>query len=71
MKRPFTDLMEMVAALDPDDDQVTLGELSERWGETTARIMDAIDADKLFEQAIARMVQPSTLRAFSNAGVSN
>jgi len=27
-----------------NDTNVTIGELSERWGETTGRIMDAIDA---------------------------
>lgn len=70
MKRPFVDLMEMVASLDPND-QVTFGELSERWGEPVARIMDAVDADKMLEAAMTRMIQPSTLRAFRNAGVNN
>ena len=43
MKMPFEVLMEHVSALDRDDN-VTLGELSERWGEPASRIGDAIDA---------------------------
>lgn len=42
MRRPFQKLVEMVDEL--NDTNVTIGELSERWGETTGRIMDAIDA---------------------------
>lgn len=43
MKMPFEVLMGYVSALD-DDDNVTLGELSRRWGEPAGRIGDAIDA---------------------------
>jgi len=40
---PFEKLMEHVAALG-EDDNITLGDLSERWGEPAGRIGDAIDA---------------------------
>jgi hypothetical protein len=43
MRMPFERLMELVAALGPDDG-LTLGALAERWGETRARTGDAIDA---------------------------
>lgn len=46
MQMPFGKLMELVAAIGPDD-PVTLGELGERWGEAPARIGDAIDAVKV------------------------
>lgn len=47
MRVPFERLVEMVDALDRDDTTLTLGELSKRWGESTERIMDAIDASKM------------------------
>lgn len=40
---PFQKLMEQVEALGPFPD-VTMGELSERWGEEPLRIMDAVTA---------------------------
>ena len=43
---PFERLMELVAALDREDD-VTFGELSRRWGEDARRIADAVDAVKV------------------------
>lgn len=46
MRRPFEQLMMIVAAIAPDD-QVTLGELAARHGEPIERIMDAIDAVKV------------------------
>jgi len=44
---PFEVLMEHVAALSPDEQELPLGVLSERWGEPAARISDAIDALKV------------------------
>ena len=41
---PFGRLMELVAALSKQDERLTLGELSARWGEPSSRIGDAIDA---------------------------
>ena len=41
---PFEKLMEHVATLSEADAELTLGALSERWGEPAARIGDAIDA---------------------------
>jgi hypothetical protein len=46
MRMPFGRLMELVAELGRDD-EVTLGELSRRWGEPAQRIGDAIDAVKV------------------------
>jgi len=43
MRMPFQKLMEQVEALGPFPD-VTMGELSERWGEEPLRIMDAVTA---------------------------
>lgn len=39
--------MEHVAALTPEDEQLPLGALAERWGEPSGRICDAIDALKV------------------------
>jgi hypothetical protein len=47
MRMPFGKLMELVAELGRGDDEVTLGELSRRWGEPPQRIGDAIDAVKV------------------------
>jgi hypothetical protein len=44
---PFGKLMELVAAALEREGDVTLGELAERWGETSQRIGDAIDAVKV------------------------
>ena len=44
---PFEVLMEHVAALSPEDEQLPMGVLAERWGEPVARIGDAIDALKV------------------------
>lgn len=44
MRMPFERLMEHVAALGGEDAAVTMGALSDRWGEPAERIMDAIDA---------------------------
>jgi hypothetical protein len=45
MQMPFEKLMEHVAAIrDTTDEALTLGDLSERWGEPAQRIGDAIDA---------------------------
>jgi hypothetical protein len=45
MRMPFEKLMEHVAAVAPQDKNgVTLGQLSERWGEPPERIADAIVA---------------------------
>ena len=44
---PFARLMEQVAALSGEDWKLSLGALSERWGEPAARIADAIDALKV------------------------
>ncbi len=44
MRMPFERLMEQVAALGGEDGALTLGALSERWGEPAGRIGDAIDA---------------------------
>ena len=44
---PFGRLMELVAAAIEQEGDVTLGELAERWGETSQRIGDAIDAVKV------------------------
>lgn len=44
---PFEKLMTRVADLSMDDADVTMGELSQRWGEPIHRIMDAIDAVKV------------------------
>ena len=44
MKMPFERLMEYVATLNDQDAELTLGELSARWGEPAGRIGDAIDA---------------------------
>lgn len=42
---PFEKLMEHVAALGDDGDRaLTMGQLSERWGEPAERIVDAVDA---------------------------
>jgi hypothetical protein len=46
MRMPFGKLMELVAELGRDD-EVTLGELSRRWGEPAQRVGDAIDAVKV------------------------
>lgn len=43
MRMPFQRLMELCEQIDHGD-QVSLGELSERWGEPAMRIADAIDA---------------------------
>lgn len=47
MRMPFERLMEQVANLDPENSELTLGELSARWGEPAERIMDALDAVKV------------------------
>jgi hypothetical protein len=44
VKMPFEKLMELVSDLPAADHQLTLGQLSERWGEPATRIADAIDA---------------------------
>lgn len=41
---PFQKLMELVAGLDDEDAQMTLGQLGDLWGENASRIGDAIDA---------------------------
>jgi hypothetical protein len=41
---PFEKLMERAAALGDEDRALTMGQLSERWGEPAERIMDAVDA---------------------------
>ena len=46
MRMPFEKLMELVAELGRGD-EVTLGELSRRWGEPVQRVADAIDAVKV------------------------
>lgn len=47
MRMPFERLMEEVAALGPEDWELPLGVLGERWGEPAARVADAIDAVKV------------------------
>ena len=49
MKMPFEKLMEHLAALSDEDEELTLGELSKRWGEPAARIGDAIDAVRVMK----------------------
>ena len=44
MRMPFEKLMEYVSALNNEDKALTMGELAARWGESPARIMDAVDA---------------------------
>jgi len=44
VRMPFEKLMEHVAAIAPQDRNVTVGELSRRWGEPAERIMDAVSA---------------------------
>ena len=44
VKMPFERLMELVAALSPEDRKLPIGVLAERWGEAPERIMDAINA---------------------------
>lgn len=44
MRMPFEMLMRHVATLSEADAALTMGQLSERWGEPPHRIMDAIDA---------------------------
>jgi hypothetical protein len=41
---PFEKLMEHVGNLSEQDKQLPMGELAERWGEPSERIMDAITA---------------------------
>lgn len=47
MRMPFERLMERVAGLAPAGCELTLGELSDRWGEEPGRIADAVEALKL------------------------
>jgi hypothetical protein len=44
---PFERLMQQVAALPEQDRDLTMGVLSQRWGEPASRIGDAIDALKV------------------------
>ena len=44
MRMPFEKLMEYVAALSDEDQQLPMGKLAERWGEPVERISDAINA---------------------------
>ena len=44
MRMPFERLMENVAALSEEDRQLPMGILAQRWGETAARISDAVTA---------------------------
>jgi hypothetical protein len=44
MRMPFERLMELVAAVGPDEARLPLGAFAERWGEPSERIADAIDA---------------------------
>jgi hypothetical protein len=48
LRRPFERLMELVEAVnDTEPPNITLGELSRRWGESIERVIDAIDAVKV------------------------
>lgn len=59
MRTPFERLMNRVADL-PHDADVTMGELSTRWGEPIDRIMDAIDAVKVLHGELTYIdVRPS------------
>jgi hypothetical protein len=44
MRMPFEKLMEHVASLGDEEEQLPLGALADQWGEPAERIMDAIDA---------------------------
>lgn len=46
MEMPFRELVRMVEEASIDEPDVTIGELAQRFGVTTRRIMDAIDAGK-------------------------
>jgi hypothetical protein len=46
MRMPFARLMELVRKV---DGRITLGELSQHWGEPVSRIADAIDANKVVD----------------------
>jgi hypothetical protein len=41
---PFEVLMVYASSLSAEDEALTMGQLSERWGEPAERIMDALDA---------------------------
>lgn len=47
MRMPFGRLVELVDEVFASNEDVKLGELSERWGEPVDRITDAIDAHKM------------------------
>lgn len=47
MRIPFERLAEQVAGLSAEDQELSLGTLAERFGVTTARLCDAVDALKM------------------------
>lgn len=57
MRMPFERLMEEVNALSAADSTLPIGVLSERWGEPSLRIMDAVDAVRVLkgEQTYIRL----------------
>jgi hypothetical protein len=44
MRMPFEKLMELVRDLSPEDRELPMGALADRWGEPAARIADAVTA---------------------------
>lgn len=47
MRVPFPRLVEQVAALSAEDQDLPMGKLAERFGVTTERLADAVDALKM------------------------
>lgn len=47
MRMPFERLMEEVERIGSEDKDITLGQLAQRLSQSTDRIMDAIDANRV------------------------
>lgn len=68
MQMPFERLMEAVAALGPDEQHASFGQLAKRWDEPVERIMDAATALRVLAGERTH-VSAAEVRAQTDPGV--